>query len=161
MRTSSARISGVGALFVVAFMGFAVAYVMPPAKPPSTADQGQPAQVAAGAPPQCRHEFTVTTTQDRSRGSGDGIGSRRACRFTVIAGRSFPASPPARWPRGGPPERRRPYEDFSPPVRVKPCTGRLDRRGNCTTGDIETLLRQRHPDLAFDADPEQSFLALS
>ena len=54
MRTSSARISGVGALFVVAFMVFAVACVMPPAKPPSTADQGQPAQVAAGAPPQCR-----------------------------------------------------------------------------------------------------------
>lgn len=36
------------------------------------------------------------------------------------------------------------------------------RRGNCSTEDIETLLRQRHPDLlAFDADPEQSFLALS
>ena len=47
-------------------MGFAVACVMPPAKPPSTTDQGQPAQVAAGAPPQCRHEFTVTTTQDRA-----------------------------------------------------------------------------------------------
>jgi predicted nuclease of predicted toxin-antitoxin system len=36
------------------------------------------------------------------------------------------------------------------------------RRGNCSTGDIETLLRQRHPDLlAFDADPDRSFLALS
>jgi predicted nuclease of predicted toxin-antitoxin system len=28
------------------------------------------------------------------------------------------------------------------------------RRGSCSTGDIEKLLRQRHPDLlAFDADP--------
>lgn len=36
------------------------------------------------------------------------------------------------------------------------------RRGNCSTRDIETLLRHRHPDLlAFDADPERSFLALS
>ncbi len=36
------------------------------------------------------------------------------------------------------------------------------RRGNCSTGDIQTLLRQRYPDLlAFDVDPEQSFLALS
>ncbi len=36
------------------------------------------------------------------------------------------------------------------------------RRGNCSTRDIETLLRRRHPDLlAFDADPERSFLALS
>jgi predicted nuclease of predicted toxin-antitoxin system len=34
--------------------------------------------------------------------------------------------------------------------------------GNCSTRDIETLLRHRHPDLlAFDADPERSFLALS
>jgi predicted nuclease of predicted toxin-antitoxin system len=36
------------------------------------------------------------------------------------------------------------------------------RRGNCSTGDIETLLRQRYSDLlAFDAAPEGSFLALS
>ena len=36
------------------------------------------------------------------------------------------------------------------------------RRGNCSTRDIETLLRGRGPDLlAFDADPERSFLALS
>jgi predicted nuclease of predicted toxin-antitoxin system len=36
------------------------------------------------------------------------------------------------------------------------------RRGNCSTKDIETLLRQRHQDLlAFDADPAGSFLALS
>jgi predicted nuclease of predicted toxin-antitoxin system len=36
------------------------------------------------------------------------------------------------------------------------------RRGNCSTRDIETLLRDRLPDLlSFDADPEASFLALS
>ncbi len=36
------------------------------------------------------------------------------------------------------------------------------RRGNCSTRDIETLLRERHPDLlASDADPEGSFLALA
>jgi predicted nuclease of predicted toxin-antitoxin system len=36
------------------------------------------------------------------------------------------------------------------------------RRGNCSTRDIETLLRARGPDLlAFDADPLRSFLALS
>jgi predicted nuclease of predicted toxin-antitoxin system len=36
------------------------------------------------------------------------------------------------------------------------------RRGNCSTRDIETLLRDRLPDLlGFDADPGASFLALS
>jgi predicted nuclease of predicted toxin-antitoxin system len=36
------------------------------------------------------------------------------------------------------------------------------RRGNCSTRDIETLLRDRLPDLlTFDADPGASFLALS
>jgi predicted nuclease of predicted toxin-antitoxin system len=36
------------------------------------------------------------------------------------------------------------------------------RRGNCSTRDIETLLRDRLPDLlSFDADPGASFLALS
>ena len=35
------------------------------------------------------------------------------------------------------------------------------RRGNCSTRDIETLLRHRHPELlAFDTDPDRSFLAL-
>ena len=38
----------------------------PPAKPPPLADQGPPSQAAAAAGPQCRHEFTVTTTQDRA-----------------------------------------------------------------------------------------------
>ena len=36
------------------------------------------------------------------------------------------------------------------------------RRGNCSTRDIERLLRGRPPDLlAFDTDPVGSFLALS
>jgi predicted nuclease of predicted toxin-antitoxin system len=36
------------------------------------------------------------------------------------------------------------------------------QRGNCSTRDIETLLRHRHPELlAFDSVPERSFLALS
>jgi predicted nuclease of predicted toxin-antitoxin system len=36
------------------------------------------------------------------------------------------------------------------------------RRGNCSTRDIETLLRGRLPELlVFDADPGASFLALS
>jgi predicted nuclease of predicted toxin-antitoxin system len=36
------------------------------------------------------------------------------------------------------------------------------RRGNCSTRDIETLLRDRLPDLlTFDTDPGASFLALS
>ena len=36
------------------------------------------------------------------------------------------------------------------------------RRGNCSTRSIEALLRARHPDLvAFEADPDGSFLALS
>ena len=60
----------------------------------------------------------------------------------------------------------RPREEPTDLHRKKPRTndGRIYalRRANRSTGDIETLLRQRHPDLlAFDADPEQSFLALS
>jgi len=36
------------------------------------------------------------------------------------------------------------------------------RRGNCSTRNIETLLRGRLPELlVFDADPGASFLALS
>jgi len=36
------------------------------------------------------------------------------------------------------------------------------RRGNCSTNEIESLLRQREADLrAFERDPEASFLVLS
>ena len=36
------------------------------------------------------------------------------------------------------------------------------RRGNCSTDEIESLLRQRQADLlAFEADPDASFLVLS
>src|SRR5438132_3667954 len=36
------------------------------------------------------------------------------------------------------------------------------RLGNCTTAQVLTLLKSRHGDLlAFDADPQASFLALS
>ena len=36
------------------------------------------------------------------------------------------------------------------------------RRGNCSTDEIESLLRQREPDLrAFDRDPNASFLVFS
>lgn len=66
MRTSSARISSVGASFIAAFMISAVACVAPPAEPPHPADQGPPSQAAAAAALQCRHEFIVTTTQDRA-----------------------------------------------------------------------------------------------
>jgi CSLREA domain-containing protein len=81
-------------------MGFAVACVMPPAKPPSTTDQGQPAQVAAGAPPQCRHEFTVTTTQDRSTVCKIGNCSLREAVMAVNAcpGRNLIDVPAGRYP---------------------------------------------------------------
>jgi predicted nuclease of predicted toxin-antitoxin system len=35
------------------------------------------------------------------------------------------------------------------------------RRGNCSTGEVATLLRDHHEEmLAFERDPEGSFLAL-
>jgi CSLREA domain-containing protein len=44
----------------------AAACVAPRAQPARSADQGPPSQAAAAAGLQCRHEFTVTTTQDRA-----------------------------------------------------------------------------------------------
>jgi CSLREA domain-containing protein len=44
----------------------AAACVAPPGQPAHSADQGPPSQAAAAAGLQCRHEFTVTTTQDRA-----------------------------------------------------------------------------------------------
>ncbi len=59
MRTSSVRI-------LVAAMITTAACVALPAQPARAADQGPPAQAAAAAGLQCRHDFTVTTTQDRA-----------------------------------------------------------------------------------------------
>ena len=56
----------VGRSFLVAVMITAAACVAPRAQPARSADQGPPSQAAAAAGPQCRHEFTVTTTQDRA-----------------------------------------------------------------------------------------------
>ncbi len=66
MRTSSARISRVGPSLIAAAMVSATACVAPPAQPPRPADQGPPSPAAARAGLQCRHAFTVTTTQDRA-----------------------------------------------------------------------------------------------
>jgi CSLREA domain-containing protein len=66
MHTSSVRISSVGRSFLVAVTITAAACVAPPAQPARSADQGLASQAAAAAGLQCRHEFTVTTTQDRA-----------------------------------------------------------------------------------------------
>ena len=66
MRTSPTRISSVGRSLLVAVMITAAACVAPRAQPARSADQGPPSQAAAAAGLQCRHEFTVTTTQDRA-----------------------------------------------------------------------------------------------
>jgi hypothetical protein len=65
MRTSSARISRLGAWFVGILIATA-ACVAPPAQTPRPADQGPPSPPAAAAALQCRHELIVTTTQDRA-----------------------------------------------------------------------------------------------
>jgi CSLREA domain-containing protein len=85
---------------IAAFMISAVACVAALAQTPPPADHGPPSQVAAAAAPQCRHEFVVTTTQDRASVCAVGSCSLREAVMAANAcpGRNLIDVPAGRYP---------------------------------------------------------------